>query len=330
MCAHRQQKTRPVDGSSNLTTRQLLASKCRLADTSSVRRLVGLGLSLIALAACSGIEKTTPSITDASHTTSLGSAASGTTLSKEPVIIAIIGDFGDGGDAQYEVGRAISAHDDLDYLLTTGDNFYTDDVDAIWSKPYGWLEDRPVKVYAAWGNHDIETKSRERLVRKYLNLHRNWYTADLGPLLLVVLDSNQHDHPGQKQWLATRLKNAGKPVVVTFHHALFSCGAHGSNRMVQEAWLDLFREYEVVVVFNGHEHDYERFLDGRTHYIVTGGAGRPLRPFADCASGTPKPIAGNATHHHYVLLEASDSRLRISAMTADGRVIDELEIELND
>lgn len=296
-----------------------------------------LALTLLCTFACTSVRDTTTSTTPVAPTTTqpgTSTTESTTTTTYLPesasVRIAIIGDFGDGGDAQMEIAAAISAHRELDALLTTGDNFYSDDADAIWEGPYGWLEDRQVPVYAAWGNHDVETRAREKLVREHLGLHRNWYTADLGPVLLVVLDSNQFDHPGQRRWLETRLRIADKPVVVTFHHALYSCGAHGSNMRVQAAWLDLFREYEVTAVFNGHDHDYERFVEGSTHYIVTGGGGRHLRPFRDCPQGTPEPVSWNDSHHHYLLVDASPDRLVVTALTAEGEMLDEFDIPLDD
>jgi hypothetical protein len=116
-------------------------------------------------------------------------------------------------------------------------------------------------------------------------------------------------------WLERTLREAREQggtdhIVVFMHHPLYSTtmadnppdpAAPGSGECmlpVRRLYEDLFRRYDVTLVFSGHAHLYDRFCvpddgtptratpppgryehDGRSiHYIVTGGGGGPLNP----------------------------------------------------
>lgn len=305
-CSIRMKKTPPSGGTTIVPERHWLA----------YRRAFGVASVLLALAGCrpQSITETTPTAPPLTR-------------------IAVLGDFGGGGADQQAVADAIlSTHEAsaLDYLITTGDNFYSDDVTSIWTEPYGWLEEESVEVLATWGNHDIETETRRELVEEHLNLTESWYTRDLGPILFVALDSNQIESAEQLSWLKTVLTTADEPAIVAFHHPPHSCGAHGSDRMVQDRWEPLFIGHDVVLILNGHEHDYERIeVEGLTH-VITGGGGRPLRPIRSCPSGTPPPDAANDTRHHFVLLDVSAAGIDGQAISADSEPIDRFSIAFVD
>lgn len=247
-----------------------------------------------------------------------------------PVQIAVMGDFGDGGTAQYEVAesmRRVAADRDVTLLLTTGDNFYSDALSQIWHQPYGWLEDQGIRVAAAWGNHDLESDRRRELVEEILKPPGRWYSAELGTGKLIVLDSNRVDDESQTEWLKSELGRATEPIVVAFHHPALSCGLHGSTPSVRTNWVPLFDEHEVSLVVNGHDHHYERFVAGPTTYVVTGGGGRHLRPKASCPRDTPEPEVGDYDTYHFVLLEITDSKISAEVLGADSETIDRFSID---
>lgn len=247
-----------------------------------------------------------------------------------PVTMVVIGDFGVGSDAQYQVAEAIRdrvANTAVDVLVTTGDNFYTDDLDLIWEGPYGWLDDEDIDVAAAWGNHDIESAKRRQNVELTLGPPGNWYSADMGNGKLIVLDSNRVDDPEQTRWLIDELDEAAAPVVVAFHHPSFSCGYHGSDPSVQERWVPILSEHPVVLVLNGHDHDYQRFVVDRQTYVVTGGGGQRIRPAGECPDGTPDPRVANHSDNHFVILEVAPSSLSVEVVAVDGEILDEFEID---
>ena len=87
----------------------------------------------------------------------------------------------------------------------------------------------------------------------------------------------------------------------------------------------LFVTHGVDLVFNGHDHNYERtkVIDG-IQYIITGGGGANIR--------TPQP---NETTefaikaHHFVEVEIADKYVTIKAINENGKVFDYCTLEKN-
>lgn len=247
-----------------------------------------------------------------------------------PAEMVVIGDFGSGSEGQYEVAEAMRervAREGGDLFVTTGDNFYNDDIDRIWNEPYGWLTEENIRIAAAWGNHDLDSDTRRKLVREALEPPGDYYSMDLGEGKLIVLDSNNLPDAGQTEWFRSELEDRGSPVIVVFHHPPYSCGVYGTEDVVNETWLPLLEDFDVPLVFNGHEHHYERFLVDETMYVVTGGGGRSLRPAETCPADTPQPLASNYTDHHFIALEIGDGRILAEVVAADGSTIDSFEID---
>ncbi len=246
-----------------------------------------------------------------------------------PTEIVVVGDFGSGSGAQYDVAetmREVISNRDVALLLTTGDNFYSDDVDEIWHEPYGWLDAEGIAIAAAWGNHDIETTSRLALVQETLNPPARWYSLPVGDGKLIVLDSNQVDNPEQLDWLRSELETSGTPIIISFHHPAFSCGVYADYDDVRQTWVPVIQSFDVTLVLNGHEHHYERFEVAGNTYLVTGGGGKKIRDRQECSAGVPDPIVGNYQDHHFVLLTVGEGSVKAEVFDTDGEVIDTFSV----
>jgi 3',5'-cyclic AMP phosphodiesterase CpdA len=83
--------------------------------------------------------------------------------------------------------------------------------------------------------------------------------------------------PEQIEWVEKELKGSGEDwKIMFFHHPLYSSGGrHGSDVALREALEPLFTQYNVSVVFTGHDHFYERIKPqkGIAHFVV-GSAGK--------------------------------------------------------
>ena len=280
-------------------------------------------LCLVALIACAPSGTRTPDSTVPPRTPDLGPI-------DVPTEIVVIGDFGSGSGRQRDLAetmRDVIADRNVELLLTTGDNFYSDDIEDIWDEPYGWLVAEGIQVAAAWGNHDIETDTRVALVQQRLNPPGRWYSVPLGEGKLIVLDSNQVDDPEQIAWLRSELKTSGAPVVISFHHPAFSCGVYADYALVRETWVPILQPYEVTVVLSGHEHHYERFEVAGKTYVVTGGGGQRIRDRRDCAEGVPDPLVGDYEDLHFVILTVTETSIEGEAINVDGKTIDRFNVE---
>ena len=167
--------------------------------------------------------------------------------------------------------------------------------------------------------------------------HREeYYSFDWGNAHFVALDTTQDYSPGSAQytWLVSDLQTSTQPwKLLFFHHPAYSSGPHGSTSEVQIDLLPVFEAYGVDVVFNGHDHHYERTCpirdgacttpqDGGVVYYVTGGGGAPLYPSLGAWF-----TQYHSSFYHFVKAQLSDCLLSLEAIDAQGSVFDAYEID---
>lgn len=243
----------------------------------------------------------------------------------------MVGDFGTGGSHEADVAEAMeeAATDGAaNWLVTTGDNFYVDDVESAWSGPFGWVADTGIDVLAALGNHDVETANRRELVTEELGIENDWYRTEVGDAVVLVLSGNRVGDEAQLEWLQANLERAeDEMVVAVFHQPAFSCSAHGSTPAVVDRWVPLFEKHDVDLVLNGHDHNYQRHERSGVTYVVTGGGGAGLYAIEDCPEGTDPPLVANDTDHHFLVMSIGTQSLDVEARSVEGVVLDSFTIE---
>lgn len=268
--------------------------------------------------------------------TALSSVADSTTAEtapRTPLTVFVIGDFGDGSTAERRVAdvmNSIASDESVAALVTTGDNLYTDDLEAAWTGPFGWIGDAGIPVYAAWGNHDLQSSSRKSAVTTALAPPGRWYSVAIGQAKLIVLDANDPSNREQLDWLEAELHGkADGPVLVSFHQPAFSCGSHGSTAAVDKYWVPLFARAGVDLVLNGHDHNYQRFEVDGVVYVVTGGGGRGLYRVGHCPAGTPEPIAFDDQHHHFLILDLTPDSISGRVMSDQAETLDSFDTSVD-
>jgi 3',5'-cyclic AMP phosphodiesterase CpdA len=131
------------------------------------------------------------------------------------------------------------------------------------------------------GNHEVNHQNYFDLF--YLPHNERWYSFDYGNAHFVGLEVDGYASydPASEQyhWLKNDLEGTDRLwKFVFFHIPPYSSGPHGSDARVRDALAPLFEWYGVDIVFNGHDHDYERSVVNGVTYIVSGGGGAPLYP----------------------------------------------------
>jgi hypothetical protein len=176
-------------------------------------------------------------------------------------------------------------------IATVGDNAYPDGGASEYARCYaptwGKLKDR---THPVAGNHDYDT-AKAAPYYDYFGAAAGdpaagWYSYDVGSWHVVALNSNCDDVDCSKEagWLDSDLTaNPSACILAYWHHPRFTSGTSGGDSAVGAFWKVLY-EHRATLVFNGHDHDYERFApqdpSGRTdrargirQFVVgTGGA----------------------------------------------------------
>ena len=81
----------------------------------------------------------------------------------------------------------------------------------------------------------------------------------------------------QLEWFEKEISSSTSPwKIVFFHHPLYSSGRkHGSDIELRTVLEPLLLKHGVDVVFNGHEHFYERTTEKKgIHYFIVGSSGK--------------------------------------------------------
>jgi predicted phosphodiesterase len=264
------------------------------------------------------------------QTTPQPAAALALTLPNKPdsLKFAVMGDFGNGSRAQYEMASTMKrVHDSFKYefVLTVGDNLYgserPQDFKKKFEDPYKPLLDAGVKFYATLGNHD----AREQRYYKLFNMDGKLYYTFKAPqekVRFFALESTYLDQD-QLAWIKRELETSTDDwKIVYFHHPPYSSGGrHGSDSEMRSVLEPLFLEHNVSVVFTGHDHFYERVKPQKgIVYFVVGNTGQ-LRK-GDLENGSPLTAKGFDTDLSFLAVEISGDEMHFNAISRTGQIID--------
>ena len=159
---------------------------------------------------------------------------------------------------------------------------------------------------------------------------RRTYTADYGNVRLFVLDSELDMTEGSVQgtWLEEQLRNTVTDAPdITFlfcawHRPTFTWG-DGRKTDPKDYLQDVMKRWKVDAVFNGHDHNYQRFNQEGIPYIVTGGAGAFLTSIdPERALPGDNYITGEAALHIVVGTVSSQEAAFRVIRAPDSAIID--------
>lgn len=222
----------------------------------------------------------------------------------QPTVLVVVGDlqrtapflefWREQNDAERTqvVDAIATTHPDL--VAITGDCVFNGGSDAQWATFDALtapLRAAGIPAVAAFGNHEYwsgRTPAEAHLFPRFpLDAGRHWFAMPLGPLRILVLDSNRghltpEEWTAQFRWYTRALTDYDadptvRGVLVLMHHPPYTNSTvTGDTADVQEAFVPGFTHAtKTLAMLTGHVHSYERFVrDGRT-YVVSGGGGGP-------------------------------------------------------
>jgi len=249
----------------------------------------------------------------------------------------VIGDTGTGSAEQSALAQRL-AQEDVRLLLHTGDVAYpvgnTEAYERRYLDFYHAMMPR-VPFYPCPGNHDYY----ETGAAPYFALHDlphegvddaergRYYSFDWGDATFLSLDTNDPLQDPLRRarmldWLDGTLARSSRFWrIVYFHHPPYASGPNEDDpltALAREHIVPILTRHRVPVVFNGHEHSYQRSTPmAGTVYYTSGGGGAALYPV-----GNGPQVAHGESAFHYLSSVVNDYRLQVEAIGLDGRAFD--------
>ncbi len=262
---------------------------------------------------------------------------------------AVIGDAGNGSQAQYDIGAQMARtwkERPFASVLVLGDNIYEYGdprlFDTRIQAPYQKLLDNQVRFYAVMGNHDV-VKGYGPQQMAYWGVPP-FFNRRLGNVEIFGIDTTVFlpgyagcyaDNPFlayqqaavQLAWLDKVLgESTAKYKVVFGHYPIYSSGMHGTKEdatiRLRHILEPLFVKHGVDIYLAGHEHHYEKsqVLNGVQHFVS--GAGGKLRPNIYYKDNPPYPREKVFARYHFMLFEETPQGLRYDVIGKKGKVLD--------
>lgn len=232
--------------------------------------------------------------------------------SADSLSFIVIGDWGVSGlPAQVRVAEQIdkiSRRNNVQFIITTGDNFYPRGVasvtDSHWHKSFEAIynkEGHMVPWYPTLGNHDYngspaaqiaysQKSNRWKLSAPYYSFRQKagkasvtFAFADMNPFIRSYYNHPMPELKGQDtaaqyQWLQQTLSAPADWKIMIGHQPLYSVGSHGSSPELIARFKPLLLQTGTHFYLAGHDHNLQHIQQPGepVHYLVSGGGGRGL------------------------------------------------------
>jgi len=261
--------------------------------------------------------------------------------------------YGDSRGTDYEGGmhrRIVDAYlqYDPEFVIHTGDMVSTGDNLSSWelfNQTIMPVLEADIYYYGVIGNHEQINDPDFSNYLAFFDLPGNerWYSFNFQDLHFIVLNTQEdltYDREmyncsaEQMDWLIADLDETEVEdfVIVAFHIPPFSVNLDRPVRenvsaTVRDDFHDLFVQYDVDLVFNGHDHYYYRTVRDGIYYVVTGGGGASLYG-VNKTSETWQIGDIGYKEHHFCNISVNATHIRVEAIKEDGTLLDSFLIAL--
>lgn len=182
-----------------------------------------------------------------------------------------------------------------------------------------------IPVAGIRGNHEGDADLFIKYFPTNYESEGYYYSFDYGPVHIAAIDQYKDYSPGsaQYEWLENDLNSSKKKwKVLFFHEPGWSAGGHDNNTDVQNYIQPLAKEYDVSLIFTGHNHYYSRAVVEGVQHVTTGGGGAPLY--------SPDPEYPNIVKvqevRHFCTMQIEGDKLFFTVTDENGNEVDSLTL----
>jgi hypothetical protein len=273
------------------------------------------------------------------------------------VSFLVLGDTGTGLLEQYAVANTM-LQTEADLVLQSGDvidiPYFTFGLEDTRCLSVFRRQMRSVPFFFALGNHEVDNGALGTAYLATFHLPTNsvtgtshFYSFDHGDAHFVVLympfyieipalDAYKlSEGSDQYNWFTNDLASSSKPwKFIVVHHPLASSGSHRNDhysgsaltdaQVLQNLILPVAERYGVEMIFNGHDHDYERFnpING-VQLIANGSGGSLMNGIQDQRDGASSQFY---TVPEFLKVTIQGDSLFLQAITTNGNVFDYMSL----
>ncbi|MCX7908558.1 MAG: metallophosphoesterase family protein [Ignavibacteria bacterium] len=246
-----------------------------------------------------------------------------------PFRVGLMGDNRSNPEVHSRKSKKLASHNPY-ILVYTGDLCYSGKY-TEWKKEFFTEEEQKLIATApffnALGNHEAQTELTKVFLQAPSSPSNDeyYYSFDYGDVHFLILNTEADVSPNSPQWKFAQedlAKTNKKWKVVAFHKPAYSAGGyHGSNKKMQEFSESIFEKLGVDLVFNGHNHFYQRSKFNGIYHIVLGGGGSPLYEPKEAQF-----VEKSVKDYHYAIMDVSSNSIKITVYDLRDNIIDQFEI----
>jgi MBG domain (YGX type)/Bacterial Ig-like domain (group 3)/Calcineurin-like phosphoesterase len=269
----------------------------------------------------------------------------------------VLGDTGTGLPEQYAVANTM-LQTEADLVMQSGDvidiPYFTFGLEDTRCLSVFRRQMRSVPFFFALGNHEVDNGALGTAYLATFHLPTNsvtgtshFYSFDHGDAHFVVLYMPFYieipalaafklfEGSDQYNWFTNDLASSSKPwKFIVVHHPLASSGSHRNDhysgseltdaQVLQNLILPVAARYGVEIIFNGHDHDYERFnpING-VQLIANGAGGSLMNGIQDQRDGASSQFY---TVPEFLKITVQGDSLFLQAITTNGNVFDYMSL----
>jgi len=217
-----------------------------------------------------------------------------------------IGDWGSRRERQNEVAEAMGQwcsqdSNNCDFILSTGDNIYSDGVDSVddphfddtWRDVYNTPGIADLPWYLTVGNHDHHTHNGEWFQVEYSLRNSRWNMPSLAfafdmvskdtIVKFVLIDTVSIDHDENSasdmiSLLSSELEDSSHWKVVIGHYPCHSGGHYPGVHSIRKSVLPILKRNGVDFYITGHDHNQQHWVErdnaAGIDHVTTGAGGK--------------------------------------------------------